>query len=111
MNFRLKALLCAAFLAATVAPTAASVASENSRFTAAVARVLSGLKNDFFDEWTAAEKREFIACAQGIMASVPQGRKRYVLQARNQSEQRQRFDEIAQDNNAAVKQKIARDCS
>ena len=105
-----RTFLLAATLLTSVAIAEPAAASTDSQFRAAVARVLNGVRNEFLDGLSAAEKREFISCAQGIMDSVPAGRKRYVLAARG-SEQRARFDEVAQDNNARLKQKIARDCS
>jgi hypothetical protein len=99
----------AAFLSLAQADFAA--ASVDSQFRAAVARVLNSIRNDFLDGLTAAEKREFIRCAQGIMASVPAARKRYVLAAGNASEQQRRFNEVAQDNHARLKQQIASQCS
>ncbi len=39
-----------------------------------------------------------------MMSAAPLKRKQYVLAASNQSEMRQRFDEVALDNRAALKQ-------
>jgi hypothetical protein len=105
-----RTLLLAAMLLTPMAIAETAAASTDSQFRAAVARVLNGVRNEFLDGLSAAEKREFIACAQGVMDAVPAGRKRYVLAASG-GEQRARFDEIAQDNNARLKQRVARECS
>ncbi len=92
---------------------AASSASIDRAFSSAVARILDSVKGEqeFLSELSAAEFREFVSCAQGVMASAPVARKQYVLAAGNQSEMRQRFDEVALDNRAALKQQITRDCA
>ena len=102
------ALLVAAFVASA---DIASSASVDGQFSAAVARVLDGVRNDFLDSLSAKEKRAFVACAQRVMGDAPQARKQYVLAARNQNEMRQRFDEVALDNRARLKQRITRECA
>jgi hypothetical protein len=89
---------------------AASSASIDRQFAAAVARTLATVRNTYLDGLSAREKREFVRCAQRIMATAPLGRKQYVLAARSQGEMRKRFDEVALDNQAKLKQKIAADC-
>jgi hypothetical protein len=89
-------------------PAAASVDRE---FSAAVARVLNGIHNDFLDNLTADEKKAFVRCAQDIMANAPTARKEYVLAAKDAGEMRVRFDEVALDNRAALKQRISSECS
>ena len=95
------------------AAQAASSASIDRAFSSAVARILDSVKGEqeFLSELSAAEYREFVSCAQNVMAGAPVERKQYVLAAGNQSEMRQRFDEVALDNRAALKQQITRDCS
>ena len=90
-----------------------AVASVDSQFSAAVARVLSSVRNeeDFLKSLSAAEFKEFVACAQRVMSAAPTKRKQYVLAASNTSELRQRFDEVALDNRAALKQQITRECA
>jgi hypothetical protein len=95
------------------AAEAASSASIDRAFSAEVARILNSVKGEqeFLQELSAAEFREFVSCAQNVMASAPVARKQYVLAAGNQSEMRARFDEVALDNRAALKQQITRDCA
>jgi hypothetical protein len=112
MTFRRHAFALAVLASIVGAPiTAASAASVDQAFSAAVAKVLSGVRNDFLDSLSPAEKREFVACAQKIMAAAPLARKQYVLAASNQSEMRQRFDEVALDNRAKLKQQISSECA
>ena len=91
----------------------ASAASVDRQFSSAVARILSGVRDqeEFLAELSNSEFNEFVSCAQNVMAQAPLERKQYVLEASNQSEMRQRFDEVALDNRAALKQQITRDCS
>ena len=91
--------------------TAQSGAALDRSFAQAVERVLRNVDNPFFDGLSSAEMNEFIACAQTVMNNAPAGRKRYVLEVTSLSEQMARFDEIAQDNHAALKQQITSDCA
>jgi hypothetical protein len=104
-------ILAVAAAIVTGPATTAGAASVDQAFSNAVARVLAGVKNDFLDGLTAAEKREFVACAQRIMKSAPLARKQYVLAAKNTAEMRQRFDEVALDNRAKLKQQISSECA
>jgi hypothetical protein len=100
-------------LALCVAPvSSASSASVDQSFRNAVGRMLNSIRGvDFLDELSPSEKREFVACAQRVMDDAPTARKQYVLAAKNQSEMRQRFDEVALDNRAKLKQRITLECA
>ena len=112
MSFRRKAVAVLALLAAMGAVALpASAASIDQAFSAAVAKVLAGVHNDFLDGLSPAEKRAFVTCAQGVMAGAPPARKQYVLAAKSSGEMRKRFDEVAQDNRAKLKQQISSECA
>ncbi len=104
--------LAALMLSASVAE-AASAATVNRQFRAAVAHVLGSVRNstDYLKNLSSSEFRDFVACTQNVMDAAPLARKQYVLAAPNLTDQRQRFDEVALDNRAALKQKITRDCA
>jgi len=97
----------------TATPEAARSASVDSAFSGAVARILASVKGqqEFLRDLSSAEFREFVSCAQRVMSAAPLKRKQYVLAASNQGEMRQRFDEVALDNRAALKQRITRECA
>jgi hypothetical protein len=111
--YRVAFLAAAALLSFAANPTEAATSSINRQFDAAVARILDSVRSEqeFLREMSAAEFRDFVACAQNVMAQAPRPRKEYVLAASSQSEMRQRFDEVALDNRAALKQQITRDCA
>ncbi len=115
MKFRNKVLACAAALVIVgpAAAEAATSASIKAQFRNAVSRVLNSVRNDteYLRNLSNAEFQAFVSCAQGVMSAAPVGRMRYVLAVSNLSEQRRRFDQVASDNGAALKQKITRDCS
>jgi len=92
---------------------AQSSGSINRQFSSAVARILNSVKSEqeFLSALSASEFKAFVSCAQNVMASAPLPRKQYVLAAANQGEMRQRFDEVALDNRAALKQQITKDCA
>jgi len=105
--------VAAAIVVFSATPEAASSASVESAFSSAVARILDGVKKEqeFLRDLSSAEYRDFVSCAQRVMSAAPLKRKQYVLAASNQSEMRQRFDEVALDNRAALKQRITRECA
>jgi hypothetical protein len=107
------AAVAAFAILATASPEAALSASVDSAFSSAVARILNSVKaqQEFLRDLSASEFTDFVACAQGVMAAAPMKRKQYVLAASNQGEMRQRFDEVALDNRAALKQRITRECA
>jgi hypothetical protein len=112
-KYRVVAGALALLIIGTTAAEAASASAVNRQFRAAVARVLASVRNetDYLRGLSSSEFRAFVSCAQGIMDGAPLPRKQYVLSAPNLHSQRQRFDEVALDNRAALKQKIARECA
>jgi hypothetical protein len=115
MRSTIKALALAAGLAvvSTWAAHAASSSQVNSQFRSAVSKILNSVRPDveFLRDLSSSEFRAFVSCAQGIMDGAPLARKQYVLAAGSLSAQRQRFDEVALDNRAALKQEITRKCA
>ncbi len=108
------ALLVLATAGVGVSPAgAATSASINRQFSAAVARILNSVRNDqpFLHDLSTSEFHDFVSCAQGVMDDAPLARKQYVLAARTPDQMRQRFDEVALDNRAELKQRITRECS
>ena len=113
MKVRSVVAASAAFLFLGAAAPQIAVASVDSQFSAAVARVLNSVRDEqeFLKELSASEFKEFVKCAQRVMSAAPTKRKQYVLAASNTGELRQRFDEVALDNRAALKQQITRECA
>lgn len=102
-------ILCAAVAAAAfnVVPTIA-VAAE---FPAVVAEILHGQKTGRISEMGQEQKRAMIDCVNTVLAKLPNGKKRYVMQGANFEDREHRFGEVVQENHAEWKQKIARGCS
>ena len=98
---------------ATASADAATSTTVNRQFRSAVATILNSVKNsnDFLRQMSAAEFKDFIACAQDVMDAAPPARKQYVLAASDTATQRRRFDEVALDNQAQLKQRITRECA
>jgi hypothetical protein len=113
MTFKHRVLASAAalILIGSIAPQAAT-ASVNSQFSAAVSKVLKSIRSGqpALADMSDSEFNAFISCAQGVMNNAPTARKQYVLAASNLDEQRKRFDEVALDNRAELKQRITREC-
>ena len=116
MKLRYKALASAAALV-MIGATASDAASSTTikiQFRGAVSRVLNSVRNDteFLKSLSNADFRAFVSCAQDVMSAAPVARMQYVLAAgSNLSEQRRRFDQVALDDRAKLKQKITLDCA
>ena len=114
MTLRQKALagaLAFMMVGAAVAEAATS-AQINRQFRSAVSQVLNNVRSQqpALADMSNSEFRAFVSCAQNVMNDAPLARKQYVLAARGMSERRQRFDEVALDNRAELKQRITREC-
>lgn len=96
-----------------VSAQAASRAAVDKQFSAAVSRILDSVKRqeEFLSGLSAAEYRDFVACAQSVMADALPARKAYVLAASNLADMRKRFDEVALDDRARLKQRITAECA
>jgi hypothetical protein len=113
MIFRRKSVVVLAVAVAIgVAPLqAASAASVDRAFAAAVAKILAGVHNSYLDGLSSAQRKEFVQCAQQVMNQAPAARKQYVLAAPNSGELRKRFDEVSLDNRAVLKKAVASNCA
>ena len=113
MSFRSKSLaLLAVAVAVGVTPLqAASAASVDRAFAAAVAKILASVHNSYLDGLSATQRREFVQCAQQVMNQAPAARKQYVLAAKNSGDLRKRFDEVSLDNRAVLKKAVASTCA
>jgi hypothetical protein len=111
LKSRIVAGAAALAIAATM-PQSAN-ASVDGDFRAAVARILESVRGgtEYLRSLSSSDFREFVSCAQRVMDAAPLARKQYVLAASNMSSQRQRFDEVALDNRAKLKQQITRECA
>lgn len=109
---RILASAVALIVIGSTASQAATSASVNRQFSAAVAKVLNSIRSgqEALASMSNAEFDQFLSCAQNVMNDAPLARKQYVLAAGSLSEQRQRFDEVALDNRATLKQRITREC-
>jgi hypothetical protein len=112
MTSRRKSLVALALVAALGAASvqSASAASVDSAFAAAVAKVLAGVHNSYLDGLSAAQRKEFVSCAQHVMSQAPTAKKQYVLAAANTADMRKRFDEISLENRAALKKQVSSTC-
>jgi hypothetical protein len=113
MIFRRKSLaVLAVVVAIGAAPLqSASAASVDRAFAAAVAKILASVHNSYLDGLSAAQRKEFVQCAQQVMNQAPAARKQYVLAAPNSGELRKRFDEVSLDNRAVLKKAVASTCA
>lgn len=114
MRLKHKALIAtvAFMMIAATAAEAVTSAQINRQFRNAVSQVLNSVRSEqpALAEMSGSEFRAFVSCAQNVMDDAPLARKQYVLAARGINARRQRFDEVALDNRAELKQRVTREC-
>lgn len=95
-----------------MAPQAASAASLDQQFRAAVKRLLMNLEDGPVAEMTAAEKKDLVACVNEVFSGIPPQKKQYILDAGSDfAELRARFDRVGSENRAELKQEVTRNCA
>ncbi len=96
----------------TMALTGAiSPAAAGTSFPAAVEQILKHQQKGLVGKLSDQKKHELIVCVNQVLAELPNGRKRYVIQAANFDELEYRFGKVVMENHAEWKQKIARGCA
>jgi hypothetical protein len=98
-------------LALSTALGAATPASAGSSFPAAVGEILRSQSTGPVSQLPAAKKEALIVCVNQVLAALPNGKKRYVVEAATFDEREDRFGRIVMENHAEWKQRIARGCA
>lgn len=98
-------VLAVAFTGA-VSPAAAGIT-----FPAAVEQILRNQQSGPVSRLPAAKKNELISCVNQVLSDLPNGKKRFVIQAASFDELEDRFGKVVMENQAEWKQKIARGCA
>ena len=114
----LKTRILAGAIALAIGPMTLQTASASldGDLHAVIARVLDAARNDTeaLRNLSPADFRKFVACTQKIMDGAFTPDKRYIIEGRNVSEERQRFNEVASrpsiDRGPTMKQKIGSEC-
>jgi hypothetical protein len=94
---------------ATVSTVSPAVAG--SSFPAAVEQILRHQQTGPVSRLPADKKDALITCVNEVLAGLPNGSKRYVIQAASFDELEDRFGKVVMENRAEWKQKIARSCA
>ena len=92
-------------------PGLASAASIDTELRSAVQRLIMNMKEGPVSKLSEAERKELAGCIYDVMSVIPEEKKEYIVQAKGHDELRARFDEIGLENQAALKQKISKDCA
>lgn len=80
-------------------------------FNAVVEKVLMSQQSGPVAKLDDARKRELVSCVSGVLAGLPNGKKRYIAEAASFDQMQDRFGEVVMENRAEWKQKIARSCA
>lgn len=96
---------------AAVVTGAVSPATAGNSFPAAVEQILRHQQTGPVSRLPASKKSQLIVCVNQVLADLPNGKKRFVIQAANFDELEDRFGKVVMENQAEWKQKIARGCA
>jgi hypothetical protein len=113
MATRIKSLRVAAALSAfaALAGVQASTAVAGGDFSSIVTQVLLNQRDGPVAQLSDDRKLELIACVNNVLADLPNGKKRFIIEAASYDEQEDRFGEVVMENRAEWKQRIARSCA
>jgi hypothetical protein len=108
-NRTIAGIVALAAFATTVSNATPTVAAPD--FPSAVAQVLQSQQKGPVSKLDAGRKQQLIACVNGVLAGLPNGKKRYIVEAASFDELEDRFGDVVMENRAEWKQKIAKGCS
>jgi hypothetical protein len=111
MNRAYRGAFAALGVIAVVATGAISPAAAGPSFPSAVEQILRHQQSGPVSRLPADKKNQLIVCVNQVLADLPNGKKRYVIQAANFDELEDRFGKVVMENQAEWKQKIARGCA
>jgi len=94
-------------LAGVFATTTASAIT----FPSAVDQILRSQQSGPVSKLDDARKGELIVCVNDVLSGLPNGKKRFVLEAASFDEMQDRFGTVVMENRAEWKQKIAAGCA
>jgi hypothetical protein len=90
---------------------AISPAAAGANFSAAVERILMSQDQGPVSKLPTDRKRQLISCVNQVLAELPNGKKRFVIEAASYDELQSRFGQVVNENHAEWKQRIARGCA
>jgi hypothetical protein len=79
-------------------------------FPSIVAKVLNSQTDGRIAKLDPATKQEMVNCVNGVLAGLPNGKKKFVVEGANYDEQESRFGKVVKENRAEWEQKIAKGC-
>jgi len=88
-----------------------SPAMAGPSFPTAVEQVLMRQDKGPVSKLPADRKRELIVCVNDVLASLPNGKKRFITEAASYDELEDRFGKVVMENRAEWKQRIAQGCA
>ena len=96
---------------AAISSGALSPAAAGPSFPTAVEQVLMHQDEGPVSRLPADRKRELVVCVNEVLASLPNGKKRFVTEAASYDELEDRFGKVVMENRAEWKQRIAKGCA
>lgn len=91
-------------------PAAAS-ADLRAEFSGVVSEILMSQTTGAMSLMSDEKKLRVVACVNTVLADLPKGKKRYILEGAELAEQERRFGKVVFENRAEWLQRIARSCA
>jgi hypothetical protein len=79
-------------------------------FPTVVANILNSQTDGRIAKLDPATKQQMVNCVNGVLAGLPNGKKKFVAEGANFDEQENRFGKVVKENRAEWEQKIAKGC-
>lgn len=79
-------------------------------FPSVVATILNNQSDSRLAKLDPASKQEMVNCVNRVLAGLPNGKKRFVVEGASYDEQESRFGKVVKENRAEWEQKIAKGC-
>jgi hypothetical protein len=110
-TFQVKRASAALAVLAAAVMMGSSGALAGGDFPTVVTQVLMNQADGPVAKLEAGKKQELIACVNTVLADLPNGKKRFVVEGASYDEQQDRFGEEVMAKRAEWKQKIAKRCA
>lgn len=106
-----KSFLHAAGALVVLAGVFATNSASAITFPSAVDQILRSQQSGPVSKLDDARKSELIVCVNDVLSGLPNGKKRFVLEAASFDDMQDRFGKVVMENRAEWKQKIAAGCA
>lgn len=111
MNQTIRSVVRGLGVFSAVAMLTLSPAEAGVSFPSAVEQILMSQEDGPVSRLSDDKKHELIGCVNNVLSALPNGKKRFVVEAASFDELEDRFGAVVMENRAEWKQRIAQSCA